>query len=257
MSLLTEQSSNLLGIGEGSVRDFAEGIRTRSKAQPGMTREAELAQATASEGQDARLRDTGDIRPTHDPKKTQGARLKLTEDDRAFIQAVRKVENKLFKGEKEIGKSNTEELKKQIGGLLQLGAQSSRGGLSEVWSGVYDRIQGASGRTAPGGLAKLQDAFGKALTATNKVLDTTVDINTYQFERGRTAAERLGVREKQFAGKHSKAAQRGELEATNFWDNPAYQRTYGELGINEKKRVRLEGGASLRDFSTLAIGKRR
>jgi len=253
MSLLTEQSNTLLGIGEGSVRDFAEGVRTRSKAQPGMSREAALAQATANEGQDARLQQTGDITPTHDPKKTQGARLKLTEDDRAFIQAVRKVENKLFKGEKEIGKSNTEELKGQIEGLLQLGAQSSRGGLAEVWSGVYDRIKGAHGRTAPGGLAKLQEAFGKALSATNKVLDTSVDLDTYKFERGRTKAVQLGMNEKQFARQYSKQAQAGELSATNFWDNPAYQRTYGELGINPKKKTQLERGGRLADFSTLTI----
>jgi hypothetical protein len=255
MSLLTDQSNTLLGIGEGSVRDFAEGVRTRSKAQPGMSREAALAQATANEGQDARLQQSGDITPTHDPKKTQGARLKLTEDDRAFIQAVRKVENKLFKGEKEIGKGNTEELKGQIEGLLQLGAQSSRGGLAEVWSGVYDRIKGAHGRTAPGGLAKLQEAFGKALSATNKVLDTTVDLDTYQFERGRSSAVKLG-NEKQYAQQYSKQAQAGELSATNFWDNPMYQKTYGQLAITKRKKVELGmSGGRLADFSHLTIRK--
>lgn len=221
MSLLSDQTSSLLGIGAGGVQDFAAGIARRRKQSRGLTREEALQSATAAEGQDARLTEAGDLQPQHDPKKTQAAQLKLTTNDRDFIENLRYVERKIFKGDNELGKNATEKLKGQVKGLLTAASKSSRGGLEDVWGEVYERISGQHGRTAPGGLAKLQDAWGRAVEQTNKVLDTQVDLNTYKFETpGQVAGVVRGQGERGVA-KRSKAA-KGRAQVTNFWENPDY-----------------------------------
>jgi hypothetical protein len=259
MSLLTRQTSSLLGIGEGSIKDFAQGVRARRKGLSGMTREEALRQATAAEGQDARLRQAGNVGARHDPKATQGARLKLTTDDRNFIQAVQSLEKKIFKGEAEIGKNATRALKGQVQGLLELGAQSSRGGIAEIWSNVYERIQQQGGRTGPQGTARLQKAFSEARAATNKVLDTELNIAGFTFEEGRKERVDIGD-ERAFAQRHRQAAARGTLKATQFYENPAYQQGAARDFEGQEQLAadfRLNRGQSLRELSRLTIGAAR
>ncbi len=240
MSLLTSQTSNLLGIGEGSVQDFAAGITTRRKQSKGLSREEALQNATASEGQDKRLIDAGDLKPQHDPKKTQGARLKLTTNDRDFIQNLRYIERKIFKGENELGKNATERLKGEVKGLLTAASKSSRGGLEDVWGEVYERIANQHGRTAPGGLGKLQDAWGRAMEQTNKVLDTSVDVKTYKFETPGQVTGVVKAGQERNVAKRSKAAG-GRADVTNFWENPEYIQALSigtEVGKHKRGKAR-------------------
>jgi len=254
MSLLTKQTKSLLGVGEGSIQDFAAGVRTRRKGAKGLSREEALAQATASEGQDARLRHSGDLQPQHDPKKTQGAELMLTTNDRDFIVKARELEKKIVERQgQDIGKNATKRLKQEVKGLLELASASSRGGLEDVWAETYDRIKNASGRIAPGGLVKLKSSFSKAMESTNKVLNTNIDIDTYKFDDpGRVAGQLRGGAKAEKA--HSKNARRQTKEgvtktAVNFWENPEYTRAefMDQLTVGSRRTRTGSRALSIRD----------
>lgn len=222
MSLLQSQTSSLLGIGEGSIQDFAAGIRSRRKESKGVSREEALARATANEGQDERLRQSGDLTPVHDPKLTQGAQLKLNMDDKAFIQKVQNFDKILSVAEK-TGKSDTAMFRAEYKDLLSLAHNSSRGGLADLWSEPYTMLEepGMTGKELnTGEWQTLKGAFMKAKVATDKVLDTSIDINTYKFEGGRTEKLKLGMKDRKYARDVYQSGKQAQV--TNFWENPNY-----------------------------------
>lgn len=273
MSLIQTQTSTLLGIGTGGVSDvqaFATGIRERRKGRSlgYVTEDAQgrpiknPKQVTIKPNDPSYKkgeRGPNEIpkvqkalkskkgRPVQDPKQTHKRELAMTTDDRNLIQAINALEGRIFKGENELGKNATKSLKKEVQGLLTLAASSSRGGLADVWSETYDRIVGQHGRTAPGGLATLQGAFNRARSATNKVLDTTVDIKKQKFEAGRAQLKTIGD-ERQYAREARERGWGADAKTIGFLENEEFKKAKRAKEASAYRQVKLTRGTSLQDL---------
>ena len=96
----------------------------------------------------------------------------------------------------------------------------------------------------------MQDAFGKALEATNKVLDTTIDLNSYQFEAaGRvTGTLSTGKGERSFADGARRRTKTGTAvdAPLNFWENSEFTQAVNVPTIEGTRRRR--SSLSIRDW---------
>lgn len=252
MSLLQKQTSSLLGIGGGDVQSFAAGVRSRRKSAPGMTREESLSQATANEGQDARLQQSGDIVPKHSP---QGNRLKLTEDDRAFIEKAQQLGKftTAIMGGARPGDSDMERLRAGYADLNELAANTSREGIADIWSPVVNAI-GTAPRLVDSAVGGFADTYHQAMQQTNQFIDTSLDTSSYQFEAGRSAGDRVkgtgykgevveNARGYSLADTRKRAAAASTAEPVEAPANVPTNPATSQLSIAEQKRRRMGAGA--------------
>ena len=254
MSLLQKQTSNMLGIGSGDIQAFASGVRSRQKSAPGMTREEALSAATANEGQDARLQQSGDIVPTHAPQEN---RLKLTEDDRAFIEKAQQLGKftTAIMGGARPGDSDMARLRAGYKDLNELAANTSREGIADIWSPVVNAI-GTAPRLVDSAVGGFADTYHAAMQATNQFIDTSLDTSTYKFEAGRSAQDRVkgtgyegdvvenarGYTLKETRSRAAQAAAAPAEAPANVPTNPASS----QLSIADQRRQKLLGGLTIR-----------
>lgn len=202
MSLLNATTTAQLGI-SGDVGEFAAGIKSRKKRMQGLTREQALANATANEGQDSRLRAQADIKPTFDPRTTRAAQFQLNTNDKAAIQAIRGV-GSFLSGQSNWNSTNVTQVKDKFNTLMNTVGSSSRSGLQDIWKGVGDFLNGNQHISIENSV-HLGSLYQEALAKTNEILDTTVDLNSYQFDaapagsqtaskKKRTGTGQLGIR---------------------------------------------------------------
>lgn len=255
MSLLQKQTSSLLGIGSGDIQAFAAGIRSRRKSTPGMTREEALAQATANEGQDLRLQQTGDIRPTHAP---QESRLKLTTDDQAFIEKVQQLGTftTAIMGGARPGESDMARLRAGYMELNELAANTSREGIADIWSGVVEAI-GSAPRLVDSAVGTFADTFHQAMQQTSQFIDVGLDTSAYTFEAGRSAEDRIkgtgyegavveNARGYTLAETRKRAAAPAAPVPAPAPANVPTSPAAAQLSIAEQARERLLGGLTIR-----------
>lgn len=179
MSLLQTETTNLLGIGTGSVQDFAAGIRTRKKASPGMTREQALSQATANEGQDSRLRAQGDTMK-YDPLKTDSARFMLNTNDQAFIKAAQDLQSKINASAGQDLNQDFGQIREGVKKLQSLAGGTSKGDFTKNLQDVSKYLEGQQ-YLSIANTTELMGLYGKAMGGISKKLDLSVDVDSYNF----------------------------------------------------------------------------
>lgn len=257
MSLLQNQTTSLLGIGTGSVQDFAAGVRTRRKyANRPSQEERDLTIRRRGSGHGKRVRavplptDPEDPRipklgtegapnpedvssgadnqggPELEPQKIAPERFGLTEDDRAFIQQVQDLKLRYDTVMSDPpGKSATKRMRSQFKDFLDLAANSSREGLADIWAPVIEAFSPRIGSqmTSMGEMKDFHRKFKAAYEATNPLLDTRVNLGTYQFAPGREerltyeAKNPLAIQQKTRTFSATSKAAYSHMPANSYW----------------------------------------
>jgi len=206
-SLLNQTTSAQLGIG-ASAQNFATGVKTKKKkgAADKLTLEQAQMNKQANEAGDARLKQQQQVNVSYDAK-TDGANLMLNTNDKAFIEAVKDMESRLFSNQyKGAGGA-----KGEMANFLALADQSSRGGLGDVWNDTIAAL--SKGEVSGKKLALLQEEFTKAYDKTSSVLNLDVDLGRYKFDDAATQAVVTGKDIKGEKGERTKETKQAYQEA--------------------------------------------